>query len=59
MTNAMLRDFDLAAPNPADQRRVGILLADGLPLFGRAQLVVDTTLSPLHCDGSPHPRAGE
>ena len=57
MTNAMLRDFDLAAPNPADQRRVEIL-ADGLPLFGRAQLAVDTTLvSPLHCDGSPHPRA--
>ena len=44
----MLRDFDLAAPNPADQRR------DGLPLFGGAQLAVDTTLvSPLHCDGSP------
>ena len=57
MTNAILRDFDLAAPNPADQRRVEIL-ADGLPLFGRAQLAVDTTLvSPLHCDGSPHPRA--
>ena len=53
MTNAML----LAAPNPADQRRVEIL-ADGLPLFGAAQLAVDTTLvSPLHCDGSPHPRA--
>ena len=57
MTNAMLRDFDLAAPNPADQRRVEIL-ADGLPLFGGAQLAVDTTLvSPSHCDGSPHPRA--
>ena len=52
----MLRDFDLAAPNPGDQRRVEIL-ADGLPLFGGAQLAVNTTLVPLHCDGSPHPRA--
>ena len=34
------------------------ILADGLPLFGGAQLAVDTTLmSPLHCDGSPHPHA--
>ena len=57
MTDAMLRDFDLAALNPADHRREEIL-ADGLPLFGGAQLAVDTTLvSPLHCDGSPHPRA--
>ena len=38
------------------QRRVEILV-DGLPLFGRAQLAVDTMLvSPLHCDGSPRPR---
>ena len=48
------RDFDLVAPNPRDQRRLEIL-ADGLPLFGGAQLAVDTMLvSPLHCDGSPH-----
>ena len=33
------------------------ILVDGLPLFGGAQLAVDTTLvSPLHCDGSLHPR---
>ena len=57
VANAMLRDFDLVAPNPRDQRRLEIL-ADGLPLFGGAQLAVDTTLvSPLHCDGSPHARA--
>ena len=57
VANAMLREFDLAAPNPRDQRRLEILV-DGLPLFGGAQLAVDTTLvSPLHCDGSPHPRA--
>ena len=53
----MLCDCDLVAANPADQRRVEIL-ADGLPLFGEAQLEVDTTLvSPLHCDCSPHLRA--
>ena len=58
VANAMLREFDLAAPNPRDQRRLEEILVDGLPLFGGAQLAVDTTLvSPLHCDGSPHPRA--
>ena len=55
--NAMLRDFDLGAPNRLDSRRVEIL-ADGLPLFGGAQLAVDTTLvSALHCDGSAHSHA--
>ena len=57
VTNAMFRDFDLADPDPEDRRRIEIL-ADGLPLFGGAQLAVDTTLvSALHCDGSAHPRA--
>ena len=52
--NAMLRDFDLGAPNRLDSRRVEIL-ADGLLLFGGAQLAVDTTsVSALHCDGSAH-----
>ena len=33
---------------------------DGLPLFGGAQLAVDTTLvSSLHCDGSPHRGAAD
>ena len=33
-------------------------MADGLPLFGGAQLEVDATLvSPLHCDRSPMPGA--
>ena len=57
VADAMLREFDLAAPNPRDQRRLEILV-DGLPLFGGAQLAVDATpVFPLHCDGSPHPRA--
>ena len=46
VTNAMLRDFDTAALDPRDQRRLEIL-ADGLPLCG-AHLAVDTTLV-SHC----------
>ena len=55
--NAMQRDFDLGAPNRLDSRRVEIL-ADGLLLFGGAQLAVDATVvSALHCDGSAHSHA--
>ena len=43
VTNMMIRDMDLAAPNPNDSRRLEIV-ADGLHLFGGAQLAVDTTL---------------
>ena len=51
------RDMDLAAPNPGDARRLEIV-AGGLPLFGGAQLAIDTTLiSTLHCDGSAPPTA--
>ena len=54
-TNVMVRDMDLAAPHPGDARRLEIV-ADGLPLFGSAQLAIDTTLiSTLHCDGSARP----
>ena len=42
-TNAMVRDMDLAALNPGDARRLEIV-ADGLPLFGGAQLAIDTTM---------------
>ena len=51
-TNVMVRDLNLAAPNVRDARRLEVVV-DGLPLFGGAQLAVDTTLvSALHCDGS-------
>ena len=51
-TNVMVRDLDLAAPNVRDARRLEVVV-DGLPLFGGAQLAVDTTLvSALDCDGS-------
>ena len=53
VANALLRDFDLAAPDPRLE-----ILADGLHLLGGAQLAVDTTLvSALHCDGSAHSHA--
>ena len=47
--------WTLAAPNPGDVRQLETA-ADGLPLFGGAQLAIDTTLiSTLHCDGSARP----
>ena len=49
----------IAAPDPRDGRRLEIVV-DGLLLFGGAQFAVDTTLvSPLHCDGTPTPRAAD
>ena len=51
-TNVFVRDLDLDAPNVHDARRLEII-AEGLPLFGGAQLAIDTTLvSAHHCDGS-------
>ena len=51
-TNVLVRDLDLGAPKATGARRLEVV-ADGLPLFGGAQLAVDTTLvSALHCDGS-------
>ena len=53
-TNVLVvRDLDLAEPNAADARRLEVV-ADGLPLFGGAQLAVDTTIvSTLHTNGEP------
>ena len=46
-------DLDLAEPNAADARRLEVV-ADGWPLFGGAQLAVDTTIvSTLHANGEP------
>ena len=55
-TNVLVRDLDLGAPEATGARRLEVV-ADGLPLFGGAQLAVDTTLSALHCDGSARPGA--
>ena len=53
--NVMVRDMDLAIPNAHDARWLEVLV-DGLPLYGGAQLAIDTTLvSPIHCNGSARP----
>ena len=58
-TNAYVRDLDLNEPHGGDGRRLEIVV-DGLPLFGGAQLAVDTTLvSTLHGDGSARRRAAD
>ena len=58
-TNIFVRDLDISAPNALDSRRLEVV-ADGLPLFGGAQLAVDTTMvCPLRGDGSTHRGAAE
>ena len=55
----MIRDLDLTQPGVADARRLEVV-ADGLPLFGRAQLAVDATLvSALRSDGTARRRADQ
>ena len=56
-TNVLVRDRDLPEPGVADARRLEVEV-DGLPLQGRAQLAVDTTLvCALHADGTPRRNA--
>ena len=56
-TNVLVRDMDLPEPGVADARRLEVVV-DGLPLRGRAQLAVDTTLvCALHADGTPRRNA--
>ena len=58
-TNVYVRDFDHAAFNVLDGRRL-VVVADGLTLFRGAQLAIDTTLvSPLHRDGTARRRAAD
>ena len=58
-TNMRIQDMDIVVPNQLDERRIEVL-ADGLPLFHGAQVVVDTTLvSALRRDGAPHPRCAD
>ena len=58
-TNVLLRDLELVLPEVAggDVRRLEVVV-DGLPLFGGAQLAVDTTLAcAWRSDGQPTTRA--
>ena len=53
MVNVFVRDLDLGVVDHLDARRLEVV-ADGLPLFGGAQLVMDTTLvSAILQDGTP------
>ena len=53
--NVFLRDLDLPV-GAMDQRRIEVI-AEGLPVFHRAQLAIDATfVSPLRADGEPHRR---
>ena len=52
-TTRMIRELDLAVPNPGDLMRIEAIV-DGLGIFGCAQLAVDTTMvSPVRADGLP------
>ena len=56
--NVFVRDLELPVP-VNDARRLEVVV-DGLPLFGGAQLAVDSTLvSALHCDGNALRGAGD
>ena len=52
MVNVFVRDLDLGVVDHLDARRLEVV-ADGLPLFGGAQLAIDTTLvSAIRQDGT-------
>ena len=55
-TNVLVPNVDLVGPSVEDNRRLEVV-ADGLPLFGGAQLAIDTTVvSALHADGTARRR---
>ena len=58
-TNLFVRNMDLGVPSAGDNRRLEVVI-DGLPLFGGAQLAVDTTLvSALKENGEPRRGAAD
>ena len=55
--NVLLRDKNLQGISSHDSRQIEVV-ANGLPLWGGAQLAVDATLvSPMSRNGRPQPRA--
>jgi hypothetical protein len=57
--NALLRDMNLEGISARDGRQLEVV-ANGLPLWGGAQLAVDATLvSPVRRNGSPQPNTAE
>ena len=57
--NLFVRNMDLGLPRAGDNRRLEVVV-EGLPLYGGAQLAVDTTLvSALKGDGEPRRGAAD
>ena len=55
-TNVLVRNLDLVGPDVEDNKRLEVV-ADGLPLFGGAQLAIDTTVvNALRADGTARRR---
>jgi hypothetical protein len=55
--NVLLQNMNLAGISARDGRQIEVV-ANGLPLWGGAQLAVDTTLvSPVRRDGTPQPHS--
>ena len=58
-TNTLLTNLNLDHIHRQDDRRIEVI-ANGLPVWGGAQLAVDTTIvSPLTREGQPRRRAGQ
>ncbi|CAK0847649.1 unnamed protein product, partial [Prorocentrum cordatum] len=57
--NQLLRDLNVDGVDPRDGRKIEVI-ANGLPLWGGAQLAIDATLvSPVRTDGTAQPRAAD
>ncbi|CAK0830298.1 unnamed protein product [Prorocentrum cordatum] len=55
----LLRDLNVDGVDPRDGRKIEVI-ANGLPLWGGAQLAIDATLvSPVRTDGTAQPRAAD
>ena len=57
-TNLFVRNVDLGVPRAGDNRRLEVVV-DGLPLFGGAQLAVNTLVSALKANGEPRRGAAD
>ncbi|CAK0791015.1 unnamed protein product, partial [Prorocentrum cordatum] len=57
--NQLLRDLNVDGVDPRDGRKIEVI-ANGLPLWGGAQLAIDATLvSPVRTDGTAQPRTAD
>ena len=57
--NVLLRDCGISSIDPRDGRNIEVVVT-GLPLGHGIPVVIDASIvSPLHADGTPHPKATE